>query len=664
MILDRIIIENFGAYAEKQEALLTPESRKPVILFGGMNGGGKTTLLDSIQLVLYGPKARLSNRGRMGYRSYLAESIHRGSDPIEGASITLQFHRIVEGITRHFEIQRSWRETDKGISESVQVSQDGEPHESLTKNWDETIDSWLPAGISHLFFFDGEQIKDLADGNHAAEIIGTALYSLLGLDLVDRLETDLKVFEGRKRKESTDSEGRSRLQHAEEERDRLFEEEKALSESIAHFNSHDFRDSEKKLKAAETRFKKEGGDLYTQRKQLVESRGDKQRDKAEIEDRLRKLASGPMPLMLVAKELKEAETQARREVAIHHARILTTELTSRDETVIDLLKEAKVNKKTLDQVSRSLEAKRDETQQKASEPLVFDSDEHLAAELSHLQATVLPRVQEEATGLLSVLESIEEDLAKIESEIERIPDEDRIANAIKSLELARKTHEGNQSKQTEMSVQLKTVSSQLAASKERLSKLELEQTDSLQQEDEQKRMLTHSAKVRDTLSRFRVRIIKKHAQKIESLMLEAFQTLLRKSHLVSNLTIDPETFLVTLYDRQGDPLPFDRLSAGERQLLATSLLWGLARASGRPVPTIIDTPLGRLDSSHRKHLIERYFPDASHQVILLSTDEEIVGDYLKSLKPFVSRSYLLANDEALGRTQIEPGYFAAYEFAN
>jgi DNA sulfur modification protein DndD len=52
-------------------------------------------------------------------------------------------------------------------------------------------------------------------------------------------------------------------------------------------------------------------------------------------------------------------------------------------------------------------------------------------------------------------------------------------------------------------------------------------------------------------------------------------------------------------------------------------LRGLAKASGRPLPTIIDTPLGRLDSTRRRHLLERYFPVASHQVILLSTDEEI-----------------------------------------
>jgi DNA sulfur modification protein DndD len=176
-------------------------------------------------------------------------------------------------------------------------------------------------------------------------------------------------------------------------------------------------------------------------------------------------------------------------------------------------------------------------------------------------------------------------------------------------------------------------------------------------------MLKHSAKVRGTLGEFKIRVIRKHSRKIEALMLESFQALLRKQGLVSGLTIDPESFAVTLLDRSGHPLPFDRLSAGERQLLATSLLWGLARASGRPVPTIIDTPLGRLDSSHRHHLIERYFGFASHQVLLLSTDEEIVGDYLKAIRPFVTRSYHLAHDDALGATVINPGYFPQYEAA-
>lgn len=101
----------------------------------------------------------------------------------------------------------------------------------------------------------------------------------------------------------------------------------------------------------------------------------------------------------------------------------------------------------------------------------------------------------------------------------------------------------------------------------------------------------------------------------------------------------------------------DRLSAGEKQLLSVSLLWGLAQTSGRRLPAIIDTPLGRLDTTHRTHLVERYFPQASHQVLLLSTDEEINEKYYRMIEPYVSQAYRLEYDEPKQTTTITPGYF-------
>ena len=93
-------------------------------------------------------------------------------------------------------------------------------------------------------------------------------------------------------------------------------------------------------------------------------------------------------------------------------------------------------------------------------------------------------------------------------------------------------------------------------------------------------------------------------------MLESFRHLLAKQNLVDAIRIDPETFALTVHSVNGESLPTDRLSAGERQLLAVSILWGLARASGRRLPVVIDTPMGRLDSSHRENLLERYFPSS------------------------------------------------------
>ena len=117
MILDSIIIENFGVYAGKQEAILTPEPGKPIILFGGMNGGGKTTFLDAVQLAFYGPKAKLASRGKTAYKKFLSESIHHGSDPTEGASITIYFNRIMDGEKHDLKLCRSWFEGERGIQE-------------------------------------------------------------------------------------------------------------------------------------------------------------------------------------------------------------------------------------------------------------------------------------------------------------------------------------------------------------------------------------------------------------------------------------------------------------------------------------------------------------------------------------------------------------------
>jgi DNA sulfur modification protein DndD len=140
-------------------------------------------------------------------------------------------------------------------------------------------------------------------------------------------------------------------------------------------------------------------------------------------------------------------------------------------------------------------------------------------------------------------------------------------------------------------------------------------------------------------------------------VLDGLRHLLRKERLIRDVEIDPATFAIRLHSDGGDVIAPERLSAGERQLLAVALLWGLARASGRSLPMIVDTPLGRLDSSHRAHLVERYFPSASHQILLLSTDEEINPGYRKKLAPHIGRTYLLVHDDEIGATRIEEGYF-------
>ena len=656
MILDTIILENFGAYGGRQEAFLTPEEGKPIILFGGMNGGGKTTLLDAVQLAFYGPKARISNRGKLGYKEYLRESINRSADPGEGAGVTLRFRRVIEGETCNFELQRCWREGVKGIEETVRVLRDGLPDDIFTEHWDDTIEAYLPSSIAHLFFFDGEQIKELAEGGHAAEILGTAIHSLLGLDLVDRLENDLKVFERRKKAEGLDPESAKKLAQARGELEEIDREQEKTAMAEGALVNEAGRLA-KDLRTKEELFRAEGGELFLRRKELEDELAALKAKKAATEAQFRELVAGPLPLLMVENLLAEVEQLVRHETEIKRARVLQEVLETRDTVILSTLKTENIGAQPLSSMAKILADDRNNRAGLAQEQLILDADDSLAPQIAHLRGTVLPTAEQQARAVTSQIAALDEKVARLEGELERVPTAERIADAQQELDVVRKAHQEKRVELEAIKVRRQALQRQRLIADARMDRLGESDVDVQFSEDGRLRMLKHSLRVRETLGSFRTKVVQKHTDNMETLMLESFRKLLRKKELVSGLKINPETFEATLAAKDGKALPFDRLSAGEKQLLATSLLWGLARASGRPVPTIIDTPLGRLDSSHRKHLIERYFPNASHQVLLLSTDEEIVGSYYNDLKPFITRTYLLEHNEEAGQTNIKQGYF-------
>ncbi len=620
MILDRITIENFGVYGGRQEADLSPAPGRPIILFGGMNGGGKTTLLDAIQLAFYGSKARLSNRGRLPYRDYLRDCIHRGADPGEGAGLTLRYRRFTNGESHNYELQRYWRLGIRGIEETFRVLCDGEPDAILTEHWDETIAAFLPVRLAHLFFFDGEQIKDLAEGNQTAEIIGTAIEGLLGLDLLERLSTDLKVFERgireEQRKDGTEDETARQIRQAEGELAEIDRhlEEIGLAEGAKVNQANQLA---KVLAEREGEFKVAGGDLYLRHTELEQQRSELNHAKAAAEADLRDLVAGPLPLALVDDLLGQAADQARRETQVRHAQVLLEALEERDHSVIHALAQLEgthsLPPTTLTRIDALLADDRRQRSGLAHEPLILDADDQLPVRIQHLRTTLIPDAQCQAKTLTDRIAGLDEQLGRIADELARVPAREHIAAAQDALDQARAAHAAKSAEIAGLQERRETLRRQHTTVKERLGRLGLADLDGRHEDDDKQRMLKHSARVRNTLTRLRTRIATRHTGRIESLMLESFRSLLHKTDLVRGLQVDPSSFAATLTASDGHPLPFDRLSAGERQLLATAMLWGLARASGRPIPTIIDTPLGRLDSSHRRHLVERHFPHTSHR---------------------------------------------------
>ena len=99
------------------------------------------------------------------------------------------------------------------------------------------------------------------------------------------------------------------------------------------------------------------------------------------------------------------------------------------------------------------------------------------------------------------------------------------------------------------------------------------------------------------------------------------------------------------------------LSAGEKQIFIMALYQALSQLNKIDVPYIVDTPFARIDKEHREKILEKFFKKLNGQIIILSTDEEIVGDYQNSITDVVSNTFILSHTSK-GNTEIlEDTYF-------
>ena len=658
MTLDLLVVENFGAFRGKHTIKLTPPSHKrPIVLFGGLNGAGKTTLLDALQLVLYGKRARCSNRGSLGYDEFLQQSINRHADLAGGASIELWFHHVNEGKDQAYRVVRRWRANGSGMKETIDVEVDGLHDPSVAESWAEYAEEFVPSRLSHLFFFDGEKIETLADLTTAADVLRTGIHSLLGLDMVDRLHEDLDVIARRKEKLlQVDAATSVALRSAESEVRELHSRSGELFQAIAGIQSQ-LDQCSYRLEQVLERIHSEGGDLFAQKDTLESDRDALVTDLDGVDSALREIASGSAPLLLVPELLAAVQEQSRNEKAGIQAGLLDDILRERDSLVLKIISGQRTSTTVRERLAAFLAKDRRERTAARSVPRYLQFSERGRSLLQNINSGALPAAQQKSSMLLARRRNLSHALASVMRKLSTVPEEEAIAPFEREREDLTAKRDGLAASMERLKDERLRVEHEFSRKESTLKRCQAAAArDALGQED-LVRMIEHAKRAQRTLRLFRERIVARHLSRIEASVQESFRYLLRKQTLVSTLHIDPRTYALELFDADGMVLRSERLSAGERQLLAVSLVWGLAKASRRPLPAVIDTPLGRLDSSHRRHLVERYFPSASHQVLLLSTDEEIRGEYLDSLRPWIGHAYLLQYDETARSSTVHAGYF-------
>ena len=660
MILNQLTLTNFCIYQGEHVFDLAPGTRRgrpaPIVLFGGINGGGKTTLLDAVQLVLYGKRARCSKRGVKPYHDFLLDSINHDIDPKDGASIQLSFHYAAEGQEQLYEVTRSWGIARENIRERIQVRRDGELDGWLSENWNQLVEELIPFGIAQLCFFDAEKIRFLAEDETSTQALGEAIKSLLGLDLAERLVTDASVLETRLASRATKSKDLEELETLAAELSEKQATYQRLSQDRAGIVPQQER-AANQLTSAEEHFAKVGGKHWEQREDRQRQRGELEHTVRETEERLVSLSASELPMALVANLLRDMASQAEQERAASDAEIVSTLLADRDEALVAALRKKKVGAKAIETVTGHLDSDRKQRSDQRNVDCWLELPDVSQRRLEHMLADGLPARLEETASQLEQLESSRRDLDTVQRSLAAAPKEDSVKEVAAELKAAMTELAGFDQQLNRADKLLATAQFERDELQKRVARLRRKVVDEEIGSEEGMRLASLLNRTQETMSEFLKRATAAKIDRLSQLITDAFRFLLRKKSLVERVIIDPESFSITLIDTGGNAVPKDRLSEGEKQIFAISVLWGLSQASARPLPAIIDTPMGRLDAEHRTQLVERYFPHASHQVIVLSTDTEIEREFFHQLQPHIARAYHLAYDEEKRVTQAEEGYF-------
>lgn len=644
MILKKLIMHNFGVYASTNQFEFHGE--KPIVLIGGMNGRGKTTFLEAVLLGLYGSNSFAYTESKFKtYGQYLKSYVNK-ADGTKKTYIELEFS--MDGSDEEvYLVHREWDGNTQRIREKIWVKKNGIDNSFLTENWPMFVENILPSALSNFFFFDGEKIAELAVENTNSQM-KESIKALLGISVLDLLNNDLGRIISRLSAASTEDQDLIYLEQLRQKRDSADEDLKNVDDEIRRLKEK-IEGLHIELEKKNSEYAIKGGDIIEQRHDLLKQRAQQNALLERYEDDFLEQVAGEMPLLLVSELLSDIEVQGAMEQSYKTSVMATNKVRTLYDDFVSRYPEAR------DALSKFVEFVQADNDTKKQEEIYGLSDSTLY-QIHRLNSYELKECAKYVKIQMQRRDESQNKIDEIDNYLSVDIDEkalNRIFKRIKELEKEILTEEVNlaalQQKRT-------TLHGAAMIAETEFNKAAEQVLSSLESNDDDKRTVKYAHMAIEIIKRYRVRLQQNKTGVLANTMTNCYRKLAYKKHLIEKIQMDPVTLDLHYLNGNGEEVEKKKLSAGEKQLMVISLLWALAICSKKKLPVIIDTPLSRLDSIHREALITTYFPNASDQTIILSTDSEIDHIYYELMKPHIGDEFTLVYDDELMKTSIKEGY--------
>ncbi|HBG2863998.1 TPA: AAA family ATPase [Clostridioides difficile] len=716
MKINKLVLKNFRSYEEETTFNLNTTSEKNIILIGGKNGAGKSTIFEAIKLCIYGPIAYKYQGFNSSYISRVKSNINNNSlrnskvDTLVSVDI-----EISEGTEKNtYTLIRQWTFKDKKLNETFSVYKNFSftPLNADELNYFENYTtSIISPKIFDFFFFDGEHLYDFFIGKNSNIHLKESLLSLCNFDTFDILKKML-ISTNRSNKNVSDEINiiKDDYLNLEVEINNLNSQEKNLSYELEKISSEIEKLQQEQLKIKKE-FRKKGGILAEEREMLNSRIAELEGNRFIINQNIKDFCNDILPFLIVKKQILNLEKQLK----VENDSILYSHL--KDKLNIEYIKNLlsdKIMSSSLDEIALTVS-------EALIEDIKPDSYEDNFESIHKLS-------NDESSKLLSLINTILN--FDNNSIINSFGEHRSISN-----ELADIRHKLNTSfKDETLNTYINDISSlsdkidSLLKSKNllvtSLDKLRLEIAETITKRDKSKAkyiyLLQHNNivdissnlilmldEIITTLTETKIKLVQDNFMYI-------FKRIIQKDNFISSIDIDAN-FNISLYinkiynslelenlvenigseemEKKLGKLFFedlfnlyrvkdkddlfnaiknntqstflnlrtkvdiDEFSSGEKQIYILCLYWALLKSSEIEIPFIIDTPYARIDDTHRNNITSEYFSTISDQAIILSTNTEIDEKSYKIIKPKLSNEYLIEYDNKNKKTIQNKGYF-------
>lgn len=684
MKINRITLFNIGPYADINSFELDLSKEKNIVLIGGKNGAGKTTFFKAIKTCLYGCKVWGFDAPGKEYFSIVGGLMNSRSkyDSSSSAYVEIELYFNDGKQVNIYTLHREWKKNKQTICEYFHVKKNGLL--ILGQEEDDFINyllSIIPPDMFNFYFFDGESIAEFFLGADGNKNFRNAFLKLYGLDTLSIM---VENFNRHIKKSDSQKSGYDKFLEAKKELETQVQIYESLKNEILEIeNKIDLLQI--KARALQNNYSKDGGISLAEWKEINTAITKEENTRDNINRWLKEVANHYIPFIIIEKQLKVllSELQDAQENERKNSVLQTFSDSSFSNALANYLisnGESTINADDLIAYLSSLMSSSEES-------LNFGFS---SGQISRIIAQIYEKLDFDKNLIAKAITQLNASLKKNKQYREQLMSTsvDGYQNFIEEKETIE-----NQLSSLLVLIERKRVDSDNQAVKVSVAEKEFEKVKAAYEELLKNKSIANiSERAAATFSLLEEKLVKRQADILQKEFVDCFSSIINKDHFIDGIVIDKKINVIPYKNiditrRQMDnyrrdnkeflslfnnveliinmnklefgevdsisvPSPITApFSQGERQVYIMSIYLALLKTSKKDIPFFIDTPFARIDSNHRSNIISEFFSKVHNQMFILSTDEEIIGEYYDMLINKVSNRFLLQIN-AYGRTKI------------